>query len=52
MDRTCSAYGKRGSVYSVLIGKPERKRLLGRPKLGWENNNKIIPDVKWGHKLD
>jgi hypothetical protein len=24
------------SVYSVLIGKPERKRTLGRPKRKWE----------------
>jgi hypothetical protein len=31
-----------------LIGKPEKKRLLGRLKLRWEDNNKIIPDMKWG----
>jgi hypothetical protein len=25
----------------VLVGKPEGKRLLGRPRLGWEDNIKI-----------
>jgi len=32
--------GRRG-VYRVLVGKPEGKRLLGRPKLTWEDNIKI-----------
>jgi len=33
-------YGGRG-VYRVLVGKPEGKRLLGRPRHRWENNNKM-----------
>jgi hypothetical protein len=28
-------------VYMVLVGKPERKRPLGRPRLRWEDNIKI-----------
>jgi hypothetical protein len=24
-------------VYKLLVGKPEGKRLLGRPRLGWED---------------
>jgi hypothetical protein len=28
---------KRG-VYRILVGKPEGKRLLGRPTHRWENN--------------
>jgi hypothetical protein len=28
-------------VYSVLIGRPEGKRPLGRPRRRWENNIKI-----------
>jgi hypothetical protein len=28
-------------VYSVLVGKPEGKRTLGRPRLGWEDNNQM-----------
>jgi hypothetical protein len=28
-------------VYRVLVGKPEGKRSLGRPRLRWEDNIKI-----------
>jgi hypothetical protein len=28
-------------VYRVLVGKPEGKRLLGRPMCRWEDNIKI-----------
>jgi hypothetical protein len=28
-------------VQKVLVGKPERKRQLGRPRLRWEDNIKI-----------
>jgi hypothetical protein len=30
----------------VLVGKPERKRPIGRPMLMWENNIKIDLDEK------
>jgi hypothetical protein len=33
--------GKRRGVYRVLVGKPEGKRPLGRPKRRWEDNSKI-----------
>ena len=33
--------GERRGVYRVLVGKPERKRPLGRPRLRWEVNIKI-----------
>jgi len=33
--------GKRRSVYRVLVGKPEGKRPLGRPKHRWEDNIKM-----------
>jgi hypothetical protein len=29
---------KRRSVYRVLVGKPEGKNPLGRPRRGWEDN--------------
>ena len=32
--------GERGGVYRVLVGKPERKRPLGRPRFRWEDNIK------------
>jgi hypothetical protein len=28
-------------VYMVLVGNPERKRLLGRPRCGWQGNIKM-----------
>ena len=32
--------GQRRGVYRVLVGKPEGKRPLGRPRLRWEDNIK------------
>jgi hypothetical protein len=33
--------GQRGGVYRVLVGKPEGKRPLGRPKRRWEDDIKM-----------
>jgi len=33
--------GESRGVYRVLVGKPDRKRPLGRPKLRWEDNIKL-----------
>ena len=33
--------GERGGTYRVLLGKPEGKRPLGRPRNRWEDNNKM-----------
>ena len=41
--------GERRGVYRVLVGKPEGKRLLGRPRRKWEDNTKMdIQDVGCG----
>jgi len=32
MDRAHSTYGERRGAYRVLVGKPEGKRPLGRPR--------------------
>jgi hypothetical protein len=32
---------ERRGVYRVLVGKPEGKRQLGRPRRRWEDNIKI-----------
>jgi hypothetical protein len=32
---------ERRGVYRVLMGEPEGRRPLGRPRLGWEDNIKI-----------
>jgi len=34
--------GERRVAYRVLMGKPERKRSLGRPRRRWEDNNKMV----------
>ena len=41
MSGTYGAYGERRGVYRVLVGKPERKRPLGRPRLRWEDDIKM-----------
>jgi hypothetical protein len=33
--------GERRGVYIVLVGKPEGRRQLGRPRLRWEDNIKM-----------
>jgi len=33
--------GERSGVYRVLVGKPEGKRPLGRPRRRWEDNIKM-----------
>jgi hypothetical protein len=32
MGRTCGTYGERRGAYRALVGKPEGRRLLGRPQ--------------------
>jgi hypothetical protein len=41
--------GKRRGVYRVLVGKPEGKRPLGRPRRRWEDNiNMDLQEVGCG----
>jgi hypothetical protein len=44
MGGACSAYGERRGVYRVLMGKPEGKRPLERPRLRREDN--IMMDLQ------
>ena len=41
MDRTCSTMEEPTNAYRVLVGKPEGKTPLGRPRHRWEDNIKI-----------
>jgi hypothetical protein len=34
-------HGEMKNAYRILVGKPEGKRPLGRPRLRWEYNIKI-----------
>jgi hypothetical protein len=39
---------KRNS-YGILVGKPEEKRPLGRPRRRWEHNNRMdLREIEWG----
>ena len=41
--------GERRGVYGILVGKPEGKRKLGRPRRKWEYNTKMdIQEVGCG----
>ena len=42
-------YGREKGEYRILVGKSERKRPLGRPRLRWEGNIKMdLHEVGWG----
>jgi len=41
--------GERRGVCRILVGKPERKRPLGRPRSRWEDNIRMyLQEVEWG----
>jgi hypothetical protein len=50
---TCSKHGEGRGVYRVLIGRPEDKRPLRRPRRKWEDNIKVdlretgIDEANW-----
>jgi hypothetical protein len=44
--------GERRGVYSVLVGKGEGKRPLGRPRRRWKDNINLHEGVGAGYKLD
>jgi hypothetical protein len=35
MDLVCTTYGEKRNAYRILVGKPEGKRPLGRPRRRW-----------------
>jgi hypothetical protein len=41
--------GERRGTHRILVGRPEGKRTLGRPKHRWEDNIKMaLQEVEWG----
>jgi hypothetical protein len=41
--------GEKRNAYRLLVGKPEEKRPLGRPRRKWVDNIKINPlEIGWG----
>jgi hypothetical protein len=41
MGRACSKNEEKWNAYRILVGKPEGKRSLGRPRRRWVDNIKI-----------
>jgi hypothetical protein len=41
--------GEKRNVYGLLLGKPERRRPLGRPRRRWLDNIRMdLLEVGWG----
>jgi hypothetical protein len=48
MGSVCSANGEKRNAYSILVGKPEGKRPLRRPRSRWVDNIKIdLRELGW-----
>jgi hypothetical protein len=41
MGRACSTNGEKRNVYGILVGQPEEKRPLGRPRRRYFDNIKM-----------
>jgi hypothetical protein len=40
--------GEKRNAYRILVGKPEGKRPLGKPRRRWVNNIKMdLREIKW-----
>jgi hypothetical protein len=49
MSRACSTNGEKRSAYRLLVGTPEAKRPLGRPRRSWVDNIRMdLVEVGWG----
>jgi hypothetical protein len=50
MDGVYSTHGAKRTAYRILVGKPEGKRPLGRPRRRWENNIRMdLRGIGWGN---
>jgi hypothetical protein len=50
---TCGTHGEGRGIYRILVGRPEGKRPLGRPRRRWDDNTKmdfreiVIDEANW-----
>jgi hypothetical protein len=45
----CSTNGEKRNAYRLLVGKPEGRRPLGRPRSRWVDNIRMdLVEVGWG----
>jgi hypothetical protein len=48
MGRACSTNGEKRNAYTILVGKPEGKRPLGRPRRRWVDSIKMeLGEIGW-----
>jgi hypothetical protein len=48
MASTCRTNGEKRNAYRILVGKPEGKRPLGRPRRRWVDNIKMyFREIGW-----
>jgi hypothetical protein len=48
MGEACRANGEKRKAYGLLVGRPEGKRPLGRPRRRWMNNIRMyLGEVSW-----
>jgi hypothetical protein len=49
MGGPCSTNGEKRNAYRLLVGKPEGKRPLGRPRRRWVDNIRMdLGEMGWG----
>jgi hypothetical protein len=49
VGRTCGTHGRGEERGNVLMGKPEGKRPLGRPRRTWEDGIRMyLREIGWG----
>jgi hypothetical protein len=49
MCEACSTNGEKRNAYTLLVGKPEGRRPLGRRRRWWVNNIRMdLVEVGWG----
>jgi hypothetical protein len=50
MGGPCSTNGEKRNAYRLLVGKPEGKKSLGRPRRRWVDNIRMdLGEVGWGY---
>jgi hypothetical protein len=48
MGSPCRTNGEKRNAYRILVGKPEGKRSLGRPRHRWMDNKMDLREIEWG----
>jgi hypothetical protein len=49
MGWVCSTHGEKMNAHRILVGKPEEKRPLGRPRCRWVDNVEMdLKGIGWG----